>query len=237
MEKKLGYVNVSRECLEMQYQAVMSNLEQTRLELNNARLAKWKHRMRHSDQDCYKWLGNTKAGTNLNIGGATNAPDSLKVLKDFWTKVWNRDTNWEGSFAQCQPHLQPGKPWVYTELATEEIQAVLSKCQGKAAGLDGWHGSEAAFLPQTVIEELQKHFTLYEKSSLIPSEWTKCKQIHIPKRCFSENPKDYRQVVILSIWYRLWASSRMKRRLVSGCRVGSPKRPLLGKKVAIYMMC
>ena len=56
---------------------------------------------------------------------------------------------------------------------TEEIQAVLAKCQGKAAGLDGWHGTEVANLPPTVIQELQRYFTLYEKSALIPSEWDK----------------------------------------------------------------
>ena len=85
---------------------------------------------------------------------------------------------------------------------------------GKSGGADGWTGSEIAELPLEIWEYVQKIFCLFETHGVIPKTWFMARQGHIPKvgmkSMKTHDCKKFRPITILSVWYRLWGSSRPK---------------------------
>ena len=53
--------------------------------------------------------------------------------------------------------------------------------RGKAAGVDQWHGSEVASIPASALENFAEFMACCERNGLVPSQWAKLRQIHIPK--------------------------------------------------------
>ena len=76
--------------------------------------------------------------------------------------------------------------------------------------MDGWTGDEVADLPLCVFEYLAKLYQQFEASGLVPTQWTWCKQVHLPKNEAASDCKDFRPVAIMSIFYRIWSSARFK---------------------------
>ena len=196
---------------------IAANLAQLNTELadlrrheNASRLQKWRQRLQGSDRECWKWLSKVHSTPNINVEQAQNAQESLLLLRNHWRQLWDREVDWQGALAACQPFLPDPTALPDEAVDLDVLTSMIRKQTGRAAAMDGWGGTEIAALPPSVIQHVQQCFALFQKSGFVPTSWTWIKQVHVPKSTNSTQARDWRPIAVMSIWYRLWSGSQFK---------------------------
>ena len=94
------------------------------------------------------------------------------------------------------------------------LMKIARKFRGKAASVDSWGGTEIAYLPQCVFDAAADAFALFEREGKVPYRWTLAKQCHIPKTEAADDGSlpvgKLRPITILSTWFRLYGSARLR---------------------------
>ena len=142
------------------------------------------------------------------------------MLAKHWRVVWDRPCDWSRGLANLldSGHVPRGQQMPYQRLDHEVVKSVADKMRSKAAGADGWSGSEVADLPDEIWKFVVEIFTWLEEARSVPDTWKLSKQNHIPKTgmdpSLSHDCKNFRPITIMSIWYRIWGCSRLRSAVV-----------------------
>ena len=159
-------------------------------------------------------LKSTTNGVHAQSGSPSEA---LNMLEEHWSQIWRRDTpdlteawNYWQNHASSTPMVPlPWKPLLPCELYTQ-AQART----GKAAGCDGWSGSEVAALPFRAWEVFAELVNKWFERKSFPTVWRHLRQTHIPKETgFCEAPQvsKMRPIAIESIFWRIASAAWFKR--------------------------
>jgi len=221
MTKCRRIVHLSPDHIDNHVALVLSLIEKQQTLAKQERIQSWKHELRSSQQRSYRWLRGTQEPLAMNLhNGAQPAQtmqQCLQLLKAYWSSIWNRTCpHYDETVAALQPHLGPVVPSAQWEPLSPEMLFDTARSQkGKSAGLDGFSGTEVAYLPLVVWQDVATLFHCFETSGYVPSEWSNIKQVHIPKpgkgRRDSDNAVDVaslRPISVLSVWFRIFASAR-----------------------------
>ena len=207
----------------------LAQLEQARKTFKTYNIKKWKTRMQQSASQCYKWL---KALTFAPFQGLVSstlnklAPtacitESLELIRDHWHRVWHRpELNFDAAFnavdAEIDALPNPRHVRAWKPLTQWQLRDKAVKMNNKAAGPDGWLGSELATLPPEAFIPFADFCSFCEKAQKLPSDWRYASQVHLPKGSKGlrqDNARDVtglRPITLFSVWYRLWAASRLQ---------------------------
>ena len=154
------------------------------------RISKWKHRLKHSYQQCYRWLKRPFVqpfrgliSKSLDVDVATaDFPESLNLIRDHWRLVWRRspaDTDCMRAELDRQNLVSSDLCWAPLDPA--ELASRAHKFAGKAAGPDGWSGSEISPMPLAAFQLFSTFCEVCETTGLFPSVWQVVRQTHLPK--------------------------------------------------------
>jgi len=132
----------------------------------------------------------------------------LDEVDAFWWKLWMPDNQvthpdrWFETFDGF-----PAFPEV-TPLTSDTLASVIrSVPAGKAAGRDGWTYGDLKRMPAPALELLCDIFKCTERTGVWPEPIAHSFVAMLPKGG-SGDPDDFRPVVLLSVFYRLWAKCR-----------------------------
>ena len=143
----------------------------------------------------------------LNPGPA-GPQQVLHEVDDWWWKLWQPSTQalctdrWFETFDgfPAFPEVEP--------LAVQTLASVLRAApSAKAAGRDGWTYADLKRLPRTALVLLCDIFQSTERTGKWPEPIAHSFVAMLPKGGTGA-PDDYRPVVLLSVFYRLWARCR-----------------------------
>ena len=205
------------------------NLEQARTRNKKDSIHKWRCRMQSSASKCYKWL---KKFTFTPFQGLISLKlnrlvptacinDSLLLIRDHWRLVWHRELSlYQRSFQRIDHeisylhdlHVEP----VWSPMSHWHLHETACKMRGKAAGPDAWSGTEVAPLPPEAFQAFADFCHYCEMAAKLPTSWRCATQARIPKGqkgLREDGARDIngsRPLAIFSVWYRIWASSRLK---------------------------
>ena len=109
----------------------------------------------------------------------------------------DRQVDWQGALAACQPFLPNPSPLPNQVFDLDTLTTIVRAQTGRAAGMDGWSGSEIASLPPSVLELVQKCFAPFQQNGFVPTPWTWIKQVHVPKSTNSIQARDWRLFAVM----------------------------------------
>jgi hypothetical protein len=201
-----------------------AQLEQHGKDEHTQRLACWRRRLRESERECFNWVKGAKVVPTANVrsskvpelGTSTTTQSALEVLAAHWTQVWERPASWRGHVQQVLAPSPTLEEEQWPSLTGADLLATVPKLRGKAASTDGWGGSEVAELPAEVLACAARLFALCETSGRTPTQWHQARQVHLPKAETDASgvqaAEKLRPVTILSTWYRLMGSARLRKK-------------------------
>ena len=113
------------------------------------RLQHWRAKLRSSDKEAFRWLRSKPGAPSHVVTGPCSgtATEALEKVKQYWRRIWDREDK-EGTLSMTeylerfQENRQPQQVW--PPVQTEALRRAAKKQQGKAAGPDGWAGTEVA---------------------------------------------------------------------------------------------
>ena len=193
----------------------ISNEEQTQ---KTARITAWRQRLRSSSHHTWRWLGRYKLGSMLTYtmapDGQINSGDHLvHQIHNYWSNIWptaQPDTDVLQQLAATAPWPDIPAPQL-EPFTAENIRSTARRLHGKAPGPDTWKGYEIAFAPQQALEYAAAIFNAIENGAPWPNSLTHWRQLHFYKPGKPEGLiSSTRPISIGSLWYRLWASHRIK---------------------------
>ena len=106
--------------------AASAELAHLRKTENDFCLQQWRHRLQGFDRECWKWLTKQHSAPNINIADARNAQESLHVLQRHWRDLWDRQVDWQGALAACQPFLPNANPLPNDPVDLDILTAVVN---------------------------------------------------------------------------------------------------------------
>ncbi len=122
------------------------------------RIQQWRHHLRGSDQNAFRWLRSKpsiRSHAVFNDANQEKGPiadsvhQALETIAQFWKTVWDRPTYAEMDpqeyFDQWGERQRLEQRWPPVE-ASEIVGTALSQ-KGKAMGTDGWSGTEVLCFP------------------------------------------------------------------------------------------
>ena len=122
------------------------------------RIQQWRHHLRGSDQNAFRWLRSKpsiRSHAVFNDANQEKGPiadsvhQALETIAQFWKTVWDRPTDTEMDpqeyFDQWGESQRLEQRWPSVEVS-EIVCSALSQ-KGKAMGTDGWSGAEVALFP------------------------------------------------------------------------------------------
>lgn len=207
--------------------AVSASRELDRLELqaNRDRIHAWKARLQSSDKALYRWLkGHAEpVSHNLLDDEACGPPvvsldpvGALGCLTSFWRRVWDRPSDLEADFEQYLATYGDGA-WAtqsWPSLSAAQLKLAATRQAHRCGGLDGWLGDELLLFPDEFWEAVAVLVEHFEGVGCFPSAWGLVKQAHIPKPCPVEAShipvSSLRPISVLSVWWRIIASARVR---------------------------
>ena len=114
-------------------------------------------------------------------------------------------------------------------LTAEELKHAAQAQRGSGAGLDGWTGDEVSSIPREIWSELLPFYDASERLGAVPADWTKVRQVHIPKPNKPNRATDgatpaesVRPISVNTVFWQLYASARLKS---LGARLGRLRMP------------
>ena len=169
-------------------------LAQARLNQRDSRIQDWKHRMQTSVSACYKWIKHASfmpscglISSALQLDEATRTTtEALELIRDHWRLVWRRpEADPAPAYAAInaevrQQRLPPrGQEW--QPLTADALAKRAAKLKAKAAGADGWSGSEIATIPAGHFGLFAEFCQACEQHGFIPQQRGLAIQAHLPK--------------------------------------------------------
>ena len=189
-------------------------------------LNNWRKRLRQNPSAQFKWVAKTSNPMTMNLfhsnqpgNVTTTITEAFRMLKDFWITVWNEHESdvqtmydaWDNATSSMH---RESEEWPQLELA--DLVKHVQKLSGSSAGLDGWSGLELSFMSLDMLRALLAFYQFMEHAACSPKTWSQVRQVHLPKSK-GFRPSDHacnvsalRPIGITSIFWRLWASSRIK---------------------------
>ena len=185
-------------------------------------IANWKHRLKNSSRECFRWLtGHSVLPTpqvfSRNapaLGTSDSTAGALRILAEHWRAQWDRPVAPDQHLASILPFVPNFPEQQWEPMSGPHLLKTAKKFCGKCASVGSWTGDEIASLPINILEDVALLFNLFEQAGLIPAFWAKARQVHLPK----EGPREdgcvdaakLRPITVLSAWYRLWGSARLQ---------------------------
>jgi hypothetical protein len=132
----------------------------------------------------------------------------LASVDELWWKMWRPAPR----ALNAEPWLQaldrlPRFPAVQT-LSGAHLQAIVKKApKAKAPGRDSWTYGDLKRLPSPAFDLLAELFETVERAGAWPEPIAHSFVAMLPKGG-SGDPDDYRPIVLLSVYYRIWAKAR-----------------------------
>ena len=196
--------------------ATLAQLEQARKTFKTYDINKWKARMQQSASQCYRWLkaltftpfqGLVSSSLNKSLP-TTCITESLELIRDHWRRVWRRpELNFDAEFNAVDAEID-ALPNPRHVRAWKPFKAV--KMNNRPAGSDGWLGSELATLPTEAFIPFADFCTFCENAHKLLKYWRCASQVHLPKGSNAWDVTGLRPITLFSVWYRLWAASRLQ---------------------------
>ena len=123
--------------------------------------------------------------------------------------------SWD-NFLQKYQHLIPALPQFSLQpLSAKRLRAVLNKMSShSAAGLDNWEVRTLKALPDQLLDALCVLYDTIESTGIWPTPLTAGYLCLIPKPDSDGSPASLRPLSILSVVYRLWASTRLQELMI-----------------------
>ena len=188
------------------------------------RINEWKNRRRHSPASVYSWLKGSSevisSQIHLNDDEASQSmPEALNKVRCYWRSVWDtRQHSTTDCIQKCLETLGAPTPIAQWEpITAAELHSAALRQKGRAAGLDGFSGTEVSHLPVKFWTDVVHLFQEFERSGVSPEAWNNIKQVHLPKPNKGKRARDgatdaasMRPICILSVWFRIHASPRFK---------------------------
>jgi hypothetical protein len=140
--------------------------------------------------------------------GPAGPQQILDEVDAFWWKLWLPDNQtihpdrWFETFDDF-----PAFPEVSPLTADTLASVIRAVPAGKAAGRDGWTYGDLKRMPAPALELLCDIFKCTERTGVWPEPIAHSFVAMLPKGGSGE-PDDFRPVVLLSVFYRLWAKCR-----------------------------
>ena len=169
----------------------LQQLEALRDEIKDRNIDRWKQRLKQSQSQRHTWLKGLDLVPTLNLVSSKlpnlpmskTATETVAILAKHWRVVWDRPCDWRRGLANLldSGHVPRGQQMSYQRLDHEVVKSVADKMRSKAAGADGWSGSEVADLPDDIWKFVVEIFTWLEEARSVPDTWKFSKQSHIPK--------------------------------------------------------
>ena len=202
----------------------LHELEALRDEIKERNIGQWKQRLQQSQSQRHKWLKGMNRVPTLNLVSSKRpdlpmsrtATEAVDMLARHWRTVWGRPCDWRRGLDNLMEsgQIPRGQQMSYKELDCDVVKSIADKMRSKAAGADGWSGSEVADLPVEIWQFVVKSFTWFESINLVPDVWKLAKQTHIPKTgmdpSMCHDCKNFKLITMMSVWYRIWGSSRLE---------------------------
>ena len=155
----------------------------------NERLAEWRYKMKQKGKYCTRWLKESCCPAPTSVikadGQCTaSVSETFVAIKDFWSRVWDRDLECEelqrlrdGTLTRG-PQQTPFE-WVLTP---EELRAAAASKSGGAAGVDGWSGDEISDWPTRAWSIFLQLWERWADRGEFPAVWRELRQIFFKKR-------------------------------------------------------
>ena len=189
--------------------------------VKRARLSAWKSRLR-CDKEAFKWLKRSKEPIKHNVVDdehpsvqlpTTNPAEALEAIISFWKRIWDRSSEGEVPVEQYLQEHGPERAEVeWSAVSAQDLLAAARRQKYKRSGLDGWDPSETLALPPPAWQLLARVFRVFETQGCFPSRAC-LRQGHIPKDGACEGDikvSALRPISVASVWWRLWASARVR---------------------------
>lgn len=193
----------------------ISNEEQSQ---KTARITAWRQRLQSSHHNTWQWLRRYKASSMLTYttttDGIITAGDALiNQIHTYWENIWpsnQQDTHLLQQLANIAPWPEVPAPNI-PAITADNIRKNARRLHSKASGPDSWTAQEISFAPQQALEFAAGILNSIEDGAPWPTALTHWRQLHIYK---PGKPEGYisstRPISIGSIWYRIWASHRIR---------------------------
>ena len=183
-----------------------------------ARITAWRQRLQSSDHNTWQWLRRYKASSMLTYttttdGIITAGDDLINQIHTYWENIWpsnQQNTHLLQQLANIAPWPEVPAPNI-PAITADNIRKNARRLHSKASGPDSWTAQEISFAPQQALEFAAEILNSIEDGAPWPTALTHWRQLHIYK---PGKPEGYisstRPISIGSIWYRIWASHRIR---------------------------
>lgn len=158
-----------------QRHGLTSQVEAEELRLRRGRISAWKEKMKDF-RAASAYLRGPSAPRPMQICDADTGAAAqvdvmamLGVLREHWKRVWDRPDPYKEDGAQrirCTLQARPEEQW--KALEAEDFRRAAARQRHRAAGPDGWTGSEVAQLPEEWWETAAPLFQTFET---VMSSW------------------------------------------------------------------
>ena len=147
---------------------------------------------------------------------ATDHAEIDEILRDTWQNITNgteKDLEEVAQhfFRKYEKHIPNRPEYQIEDLTFEELRDVVRVNTESAPGLDGWTLKDIGILSDDALKLIVKMFNKIEKGA----PWLE--HMHKTRAAFlsndekdTQNPLAYRILKITSVWYRRWATTRIK---------------------------
>ena len=192
---------------------VLSSLvQQEETQSSKQHLKSWRDSVLGSDATAGEWVKRRAV--------AACAQDALKLLRNYWAQIWERDLTFLAPAVQMFSALgrtQPTACLNWKPFDARELSAQAWRLRAFAPGIDGWSGSEFCDWPHNAwltFAHLANHFV---KKGSVPSAFKDCRLIFLFKEGSKRDAngnipcEQTRPIAVQSILWRLLASSFVKR--------------------------
>ena len=218
----------ARDTRQSALEAMREALRNTLDTIKSERIANWKSRMTMSSKGsgklAYKWMrgdATTQCGLlERGDGKLTGCPEEImEILSDKWMPVFRRYSTqtepdpsiflaeYENEVAKLATGVEPPR---LQALDAAELKVILSRMKTDTApGLDGWTVADLKSLPNSCLNSLATFLQAVENTGVWPKALSVAKVTLIPKANGSTDPGAQRPITVMSVVYRLWASTRL----------------------------
>ena len=177
-----------------QAEQVEAAVQAERNSARKCRIDAWKESLRSSQGRRFRWLKTAAPQPSRGLHETTHGrptrstPESLALIKNFWSKVWVRPSVDLNALAEkvdqaCDAvgfrAAQATASWA--PRSANVFAAQVLKFKDKAAGPDGWLGNELVDWPIEFFEVFASFCATCENSSPLPAAWRVSKQVHLNK--------------------------------------------------------
>ena len=163
-------------------------------------------------------------GQSVKCSSFKTAFDDLELdLHALWEPIWQRhlglaDSHWDRIVAFGKAYLPPGRPHSSTWTASRVEHAVKGYKRKVTRGPDSWDRLDLMALSSSRHSDLANLLSAIEHGAAWPRQLVTGFVCPIAKCDTPTLPTHFRPIVLISLFYRIWASASAKAFLPDFCR-------------------